>query len=256
MSLKTIKKIKSFEVTKKILLVEDSVEISDLIDLHLKSLDYQIDKAYDGNIGLEKASINQYSLIILDLFLPGKDGIEICQTLRQSGDSTPILILSARAENTDKIRGFKTGANAYLTKPFNLKSLSNCVKDLIENNGISKKVKKQNGPSCNIQIFKDFTIDTVRKVLVVKGKLTAIEEKEYQLLCLLVCNPGMTYSRSEILKHIWGFDLKAYRYKVTSYISKIRQKIEPNFQKPKYILASLQGGFKFNEKILPLKHKI
>jgi len=256
MAYQELKNTQSFEVEKKILLVEDNIEISNLIELHLKNLDFQIDKAYDGEIGFQKARKNQYSLIILDIFLPSMDGMEICQNLRASGDKTLILMLSARSENSDKVKGFKTGANAYLTKPFNLKTLSDSVNQLISDSDKQTEVKKISNVQCDLQVFKDFTLDTYHKILKVKGVIVPMEEKEGKLLSLLVCNPGIVYSRSEILKLIWGFDLKTYRYKVTSCISKIRQKVEPNFQKPNYILASVEGGFKFNEKILPLKTRI
>jgi len=236
---------------KSILLIEDSIEISELVEMHLKNLGFHVDKAFDGEIGLSKAQNNQYNLIILDLFLPTKSGMEICQILRKQEDLTPILILSARSEDSDKVRGFNLGANAYLTKPFNLKSLTDSVEILLDEKKV--EIKKPVNLTCGLLIFKDFTLDTGQQILKVRGKIVPMDQKEYQLLGLLACNPGVIYSRGEILKLIWGFDLRAYRHKVTSYISTIRQKIEPNFLKPHYILISHDGGFKFNKKIKSMK---
>jgi len=245
-----LKTTKCFDIMKKILLIEDSIEISELVEIHLKNLGFHLEKAFDGEMGLRKAKNNQYHLIILDLFLPKIGGMEICDALRKHGDSTPILMLSARSENADKLKGFNLGANAYLTKPFNLQSLTDSVKALLD----KKKVEtlKPNRSTCELLVFKHFTLDTEQQILKINGRIIHMDQKEYQLLSLLACNPGIVYSRSEILKEIWGFDLQAYRYKVTSYISKIRQKIEPNFLKPYYILVSPNGSFKFNEKIVPM----
>lgn len=240
---------------KKILLVEDSIEISDLVELHLVNSGFQIDKAFDGAIGLSKAIGNQYHLIILDLSLPQKNGIEICQTLRKTGDLTPILMLSAWSENSDKIRGYKVGANAYLTKPFRLKALTESVNSLIKNKPNTSILYCNDNDSINKKLtFQDFTIDLEEKVLMKNNQIIPMTYKEYCLLHLLALNPGKVYSRSEILTLIWGFDLRAYRYKVTSYISKIRRKVEPDFLNPIYILPSNEGGFKFNEQMPPAKH--
>jgi len=241
------KYIKPFMPKRSILLVEDNNEISALVEIHLENLNFQLDKAFDGETGLNKAKNNQYNLIILDLFLPKKDGIEVCKTLRELGILTPVLMLSSRSENFDKIRGFKVGADAYLTKPFNLKKLSHSIESLIGDNN-QLKIGKPSKLTCAVLVFKDFTLDTNQQIISIGNRIIPMKPKEYALLSLLACNPGIVYSRKEILQLIWGFDLKEYRYKVTSYISQIRQKIEPNFLNPNYILASQDGGFKFNEK--------
>jgi len=244
-------RIKPFEQSKDVLLIEDNIELSELVEIHLSNLNLHIDKAFDGITGLNKARRNYYNLIILDLFLPRIDGIEVCRALRASGDLTPVLILSSRAEDFDKVGGFKVGANAYLTKPFNLITLIRNVKNLLVGD-YNIKVDKPSNFFCNTLVFKDFTFDTKQQLLIIKNSIIPMDEKEQQLLGLLICNPGIVYSRSEILKLIWGFDLKTYRYKVTSLVNRVRQKIELDFLNPHYILVTDEGGFKFNEEIEPI----
>ncbi len=238
---------------KKVLLVEDNIEISDLIVLHIENDGFQIDKALDGEIGLSKAQNNQYSLIILDLSLPKVGGLEICKSLREGGNLTPILILSAWSEDSDKVNGLLVGADAYLTKPFSLKSLTENVQHLIDGGSQTTTIEKSLDLTCKVIAFKNFTIDTERKIIIINGKHVTMDSKAYNLLNLLVCNQGKIFTRSEILQLIWGFDLRTYRYKVTSCINRIRRKIEPDFLKPIYILSD-EGGFKFNEKILSMQN--
>ncbi len=237
-------------MNKRVLLIEDSIEINTLIELHLENLNFDVDKAFDGDIGLDKAINNKYNLIILDLFLPKVGGLEICQSLRNAGDKTPILLVSAMSENPDKNKCFEVGANAYLTKPFSIQTLTENVQKLTEANNVDTLIKNVTSLDCKTHAFKDFIIDTEKHVLIVNSETLFLKEKEYQLLNLFVCNPGKIFSRSEILKLIWGFDLKEYRYKVNSCVSRIRQKVEPDFSNPIYILPSNEGGYKFNEQML------
>lgn len=231
--------------TKAILIIEDNHDIVDLIQLHLEDMDFKVDKALDGKTGLEKALENQYDLILLDLTLPYMDGLDICRNLRESGFSKPIMMMTARSEEIDKVTGMGIGINYYLTKPFSIKELKTGINKLLATDPYHIYDVNRHKFECTLIEHGQLKINTEKREVRYKSELLKLEEKEYLILVLLACQPGKVFSRSEILHFVWGFDLNTLRHIVTSYIGRLRKKIEVDFQNPKYILSSENGGYKF-----------
>ena len=233
---------------RKVLVVEDDRDIVDLLEIHLKDLDCELEKAYDGNSGLIKATAGSYDLMILDIMLPGIDGMEICRRLRGKDIQTPILMLTAKSEEIDKIIGLELGADDYMTKPFSVREFLARVKAIFRRQDMSKNknvaVEKQ-----QVFNFGDMMLDLDKRKVTIKEDRIELSPKEFDLLALLASNPGKSYSRSRILNLVWGYDFEGYEHTVNSHINRLRGKIEPDIQQPTYILTSWGVGYRFNEEL-------
>jgi len=236
---------------KKVLVVEDDPNIVDLLEIHLSDLDCEVDKAMDGKLGLEKGLNNTYDLILLDVMLPYKDGIEICRTLRAKDVRTPILMLTARSEEIDKVLGLEMGADDYITKPFSVREFVARVKaifrriDLMESESAEKKVESKD----TVLDFGDLRIDTDLRKVTIKSERVELSPKEFELLTLLASHPGKSYDRSKLLNIVWGYDFDGFEHTVNSHINRLRNKIEPDIQNPRYILTTWGVGYRFNEEL-------
>ncbi|MEM6317944.1 MAG: response regulator transcription factor [Bacteroidota bacterium] len=234
---------------KKVLVVEDDPNIVDLLEIHLTDLDCQVDKALDGKTGLEKGLNNQYDLILLDVMLPYKDGIEICRTLRAKDVRTPILMLTARSEEIDKVLGLEMGADDYLTKPFSVREFIARVKAIFRRMDLMIGVEKSDGQKDSVLSFGDLQIDTDLRKVTIKSQRVELSPKEFELLTLLASHPGKSYDRSKLLNIVWGYDFDGFEHTVNSHINRLRNKIEPDIQKPIYILTTWGVGYRFNEEL-------
>lgn len=232
---------------KKVLVVEDDRDIVDLLSIHLKDMDCELDKAYEGNVGLDMALAGEYDLIILDVMLPGKDGLEICRQLRSNSIVTPILMLTAKAEEIDKILGLEFGADDYMTKPFSVREFVARVKAIFRRTEMSSTTKNSEDKNSLVMTFGDLVIDMDKRKVTVQDKRMDLSPKEFDLLSLLASKPGKSYSRTQILNLVWGYDFEGYEHTVNSHINRLRGKIEPDIQKPTYILTSWGIGYRFNE---------
>lgn len=232
---------------KKVLVVEDDRDIVDLLEIHLKDMNCKLTKAYEGNVGLEKATSNEYDLIILDVMLPGKDGLEICRQLRSKDIVTPILMLTAKSEEIDKILGLEFGADDYMTKPFSVREFVARVKAIFRRSEMSENKKNDAGKSKMFMEFGALAIDMDKRKVSIQGNRIDLSPKEFDLLSLLASKPGKSYSRTQILNLVWGYDFDGYEHTVNSHINRLRSKIEPDIQKPSYILTSWGIGYRFNE---------
>ena len=233
---------------KKVLVVEDDRDIVDLLEIHLKDLDCELDKSYEGNTGLEKALSNNYDLIILDVMLPGMDGMEICRRIRAKEVNTPVLMLTAKSEEIDKVLGLEMGADDYLTKPFSVREFIARVKAMFRRMEMMKSDQSQ-GKQSSLLDFGDLVIDLDKRKVTIKGNRVELSPKEFELLSLLAAHPGKSYNRSKILNLVWGYDFEGYEHTVNSHINRLRGKIEPDIQQPTYILTSWGVGYRFNEDI-------
>ena len=228
---------------KNVLIIEDDKEISDLLELHLKDLNCEITKNYDGSVGLKTAKAEQFNLIVLDIMLPGIDGFEICKELRKAEINTPILMLTSKSEETDKVLGLEFGADDYLTKPFSIREFIARVKAIfrrVETLSIEKKEVK------DIK-YKDLVIDVTNRKILLKNERIDLTPKEFDLLYLMASHPGRTYTRENLLNLIWGTQYSGYDHTVNSHINRLRSKIEENVSNPKYILTSWGVGYRFND---------
>ncbi|MEL7004299.1 MAG: response regulator transcription factor [Bacteroidota bacterium] len=228
---------------KKVLLIEDDVHIKELLEIHLKDLSCDMKTATNGAIGYNIALTESFDLIVLDVMLPEKDGIEICRDLRARNIATPILMLTARSEEIDKIIGLETGADDYLTKPFSVREFIARVK------AIFRRVKMLKSDEEDNSIIKtgDLLVDKSKRKVLIGGNRIDLTPKEFDLLYLLASNPGKSYSRDRLLGLIWGYEFEGYEHTVNSHINRLRAKIEVDLSEPQFILTTWGVGYRFND---------
>jgi DNA-binding response OmpR family regulator len=229
-----------------VLLIEDDPDIADLVEIHLKDLGYTLDKATDGQEGLIKATHGQYDLVILDLMLPRLDGFEVCKRIRAQNTYTPILILSARTEELDKVLGLELGADDYLTKPFSIRELVARIKAIFRRMEVDARNVSSAQPPQQL-VYDDLTIYPQKRKVVLGGAPVELTAKEYDLLMLFATHPGHTYNRRELLDLVWGYQFDGYEHTVNSHINRLRSTIEPDTSEPRYIKTVWGVGYRFTE---------
>ena len=229
----------------KVLIIEDDKDISDLISIHVSDMGFEIDKAYEGREGLLKAMNNEYKIIILDIRLPLMDGFEICKKIRMEKIHTPVLMVTSKSEEIDKVLGLEIGADDYITKPFSIRELMARIKAIIRRNEIAKST---DGEEEDREIKYDgLYINVSLRVVEVHGKRIELSPKEFDLLVLLASNPGKTYTRMQLLNRVWGYEFEGFEHTVNSHINRLRSKIEQNMNEPEFILTTWGVGYKFRE---------
>lgn len=233
---------------KKVLIIEDDPEIIHLLEIHLKDLHCEVIAVTSGEEGLRKAIDTVPDLIILDIMLPEMDGIEVCQKIRAKNIQSPIIMLTARSEEIDKVLGLEVGADDYLTKPFSVREFIARVKAIFRRQKMGATIDS-GGPSQKILLFGNLTVDIEMHKVTLDGQKVELSPKEFELLVLLSSNPGKSYDRSKLLNLIWGYDFKGYEHTVNSHINRLRSKIEPDMSNPKFILTTWGVGYKFNEEL-------
>ncbi len=231
---------------KKILIIEDDENIVELLEIHLKSIHCETTKAYTGKNGLMHAMKHLFDLIILDVMLPDIDGIEICKKLRAENNSSPILMLTARSEEIDKVIGLETGADDYLTKPFSIRELIARVKAILRREELNQTTRLNIN---KIVSSGEITIEADKRKVTLRGTKIDLTQREFDLLYLFVSNPGKSYSREALLNAVWGYDFNGYEHTVNSHISRLRAKIETDLLNPKYILTTWGVGYRFNDEL-------
>jgi DNA-binding response OmpR family regulator len=231
---------------KKVLIVEDDPNISELIQIHLKDLEYQIQIQNNGRLGFEKANSNTFDLIILDIMLPEMDGIAICQRLRALDNYTPILMITAKSEEIDKIIGLESGADDYITKPFKIREFIARVKAIIRRQDQFALLAQK---EVNKLRFNTLEIDEKKRKVLLEQKRIDLTPKEFDLLLLMARNPGRSYSRGELLELIWGYDFSGYEHTVNAHINRLRAKVEQDPNNPSFILTTWGVGYRFNDDI-------
>ena len=185
---------------KKVLVIEDDRAIVELLEIHLKDLDCEVLKAYTGTEGLEKALDQKPDLIVLDLTLPGMDGLEVCQKIRVN-QSTPIIMLTAKSEEIDRVLGLELGADDYITKPFSVREFTARVKAIFRRAKLMREAKEEQAvPKL---LYKGLSVDIERRKVLVQGEKVELSPKEFELLVLMASHPGKSYSRSSLLKQLW-----------------------------------------------------
>ena len=231
---------------KKVLIVEDEQAIVDLLTIHLHDLNCSVDFALDGETGFNKANQNGYQLIILDLMLPKLNGLAVCQKLRALDNYTPILMLTAKSEEFDKVLGLESGADDYLTKPFGIRELIARINAIFRRQDQDAQLK---GSDIEKLSFGELKIDISRRKVTLSNNRLDLTPKEFDLLTLMARNPGKSYTRNQLLDLVWGYEFSGYEHTVNSHINRLRTKIEPDPDKPKYILTSWGVGYRFNDEI-------
>ena len=228
---------------KRILVIEDERDIAELIRLHLDDLGYYVITTGDGHTGLRKASTGQWDLVILDLRLPGIDGLEICRRLRQGSGSVPILMLTSKSSELDRVVGLEIGADDYVTKPFSVLELIARVKAILRRAGLAhqsqleKMVEVQAG--C-------VAIDPASRDATIRGEPIELTAREFDLLHHFATNPGRVFRRLELLDSVWGYGHDGYEHTVNSHINRLRAKIETDPAHPELIVTVWGVGYKMN----------
>jgi len=232
-------------MSRRILVIEDNKDLAHLLEIHLRDLSYEVDLAFDGDKGIAKAEAENYNLIILDLMLPGLDGLEICRRLRTRPRYTPILMLTSKSSELDRVLGLEMGADDYVTKPFSIRELMARVKAIFRR--IERVKSDQEAGDQAIIHAGDLTIDLEKRKVSLKGEPIDFTAKEFDLLLHLAKHPGRVYTRSQLLDEVWGYGHDGYEHTVNSHINRLRAKIEENPAQPRYILTVWGVGYKFAE---------
>ncbi|NND35127.1 MAG: response regulator transcription factor [Saprospiraceae bacterium] len=230
---------------KSILAIEDDPSLLELLKIHLSDINCQLDTAEDGLEGLKKILENEYDLIILDVMLPSIDGFELCKRIRSERIPTPVLMLTAKSEEIDKILGLEIGADDYVVKPFSIRELIARVKALLRRVNINEHAA-ENQQSTIIQRG-SLEVNVEKRKVTVGDRRIDLSPKEFDLLVLLASNPGVSYNRNRLLNLVWGYDFEGFAHTVNSHINRLRAKIEPNMTEPTYILTTWGIGYRFNE---------
>jgi len=232
----------------KILVIEDNRDLARLLELHLSDLSYGVDLAFDGEAGWNLISQNSYDLIILDLMLPGIDGLEICRRLRSQPAYTAILMLTSKAAELDRVLGLEMGADDYVTKPFSIRELMARVKAIfrrIDNLQSENRIEQIDRPT--VIRAGNLTIEPERRKVTLDSKTVDLTAKEFDLLLHFARHAGRVFSRAQLLDKVWGYGHDGYEHTVNSHINRLRSKIEKNPAQPEYVLTVWGIGYKFAE---------
>ena len=225
---------------KKVLVVDDEKLIVKGIRFSLGQDDMEVDCAYDGEEAVQKARENQYDIILLDLMLPKIDGLEVCQQIREFSD-VPIVMLTAKGDDMDKIMGLEYGADDYITKPFNILEVKARLKAII------RRTAQKAAPEAKGKVVEvgDLVLDCEGRRVSIAGREINLTAKEFDLLELLVFNPNKVYSRENLLNIVWGYEYPGDVRTVDVHIRRLREKIEENPSEPKYVHTKWGVGYYF-----------
>lgn len=232
-----------------ILIIEDDADIAQLLQIHIEDLNYRTHIVTDGREGLTDALSGDYALVILDLMLPGLDGLEVCKRIRTRNPLLPILMLTAKSEEMDKVLGLELGADDYLTKPFSVRELIARMKALLRRSDVQSDVR-ENEVASKIT-FGDLEVDTEKRSASLNGEVLDLTAKEWELLQLFATNPGRVYTRQELLDLVWGYQYDGYSHTVNSHINRLRSKIESDPDRPSFIITKRGLGYRFIEPTRP-----
>ena len=237
-------------MAKTILIVEDEQNIVDILSFNLSREGYQTLEALDGPTGLQLALEQNPDLILLDLMLPGMDGFEVCRRVRESGSSTPILMLTAREEEADKVLGLELGADDYITKPFSVRELLARVKANIRRVSMAINANQEAAPAAKpdgdtLRLGR-VSIDRSRATVSKAGQPLDLTQREYDLICFLAAQPGKVFSREALMEHVWNYegyvgDVRA----VDVAVRRLREKIEDDPASPRFIVTKRGMGYFF-----------
>jgi two-component system alkaline phosphatase synthesis response regulator PhoP len=222
-----------------VLFVEDEEALRMTVGDRLRNEGYAVEYAADGDEGFEKATQIPFDLIILDVMLPRKSGFVVCRDIRQAGLITPILMLTARGQTSDKVNGLKIGADDYVTKPFNMRELMARVEALL------RRAPSRPVVQTGVFAFGSIHVDLVGTEATRDGKIVNLSAREFQLLRYFIEHRGATLSRDELLKQVWGYSADMYTRTVDVHVASLRQKLEDDPKQPKFILTVQGLGYKF-----------
>src|SRR5687767_7330907 len=228
-----------------VLVIEDQQDIAHLVRLHLQDLPCKVELAFDGHSGLACAQKQHFDLVVLDLMLPGVDGLEICRRLRERPVYTPIMMLTAKAAELDRVLGLELGADDYLTKPFSIRELVARVKAMFRR--MEHLESASEAQTEDVLRFGALEADVPKREVRADGKPVALTSKEFDLLLHFLRNPGRVYSRLQLLDAVWGYGYEGYEHNVNCHINRLRAKIEEDPARPRFILTVRGVGYRLGD---------
>ena len=229
-------------MAKKVLVVDDEKIIVKGLKYSLEQDGMEVDAAYDGRAALEMAQANQYDVILLDVMLPEYDGFQVCQTIREYS-TVPIVMLTAKDNDMDKILGLEYGADDYITKPFNILEVKARIKAVMRRSSVKEQTQERGK---NVTVG-DLELDLDSRRVFIEGREVNLTAKEFDLLELLTLNPNKVYNRDKLLDLVWGYDYPGDVRTVDVHIRRLREKIEKNPSEPKYINTKWGVGYFFKK---------
>lgn len=227
-----------------ILIIEDNEDIARLIQLHLQDLDCHSTIAADGQQGIDFIDQEKYDLVILDLMLPKVDGLAVCRHIRSQQSYTPVIMLTSKSTELDRVLGLEIGADDYVTKPFSIPELIARIKSQL------RRSEAQSTPNNNaITQLKSggLRMDSDKRLVQLNATDIELTAREFDLLFFFITHPGHVFSRTQLLEHVWGYGYDGYEHTVNTHINRLRAKIEENPAKPHYILTVWGVGYRFFE---------
>lgn len=232
---------------KKILIIEDHVDLANILSLNLSDLDYKVTHADDGLKGLNYLENETFDLVVLDLMLPGMDGLEICRRIRNQNNYTPVLMLTSKSSEIDRVLGLEIGADDYVSKPFSVRELMARIKALFRRIEAFSSSSDTGEDDKNNIVFGKLKVDIDTHKVSIEGRSVDLTAREFELLHHFVRRPGRVYSRAQLLDMVWGYGHEGYEHTVNSHINRLRAKIEIDPTNPEYILTIWGVGYKFND---------
>ena len=225
-----------------LLVVEDDADLSGLLDLHLTDAGLSVEVVADGALALQRALAEPFDLVVLDLMLPGLTGIEVCEQLRAAGRTVPVLMLTARGSEADRVRGLECGADDYVPKPFSVREVVARVRALLRRADYDRPTE-DGAPLA----FDGLTVRPHDRLVQRDGETVELTAKELDLLLLFARHPGRAFSRQELLDRVWGVQFSGYAHTVNTHINRLRAKIEPDPADPTYVQTVWGIGYRFAE---------
>ena len=232
-----------------ILVAEDQADIRDLITLNLRHAGYAVTPVADGRAALDSQTQRAADLLILDLMMPGLDGLDVCKALRANGTATPILMLTAKSTELDRVLGLELGADDYLTKPFSMAELLARVKALLRRAELLRQAQQHpaSGAASALVRNGELEIQVGRREVSVRGHPVELTALEFDLLLHFAHHPGHVFSRAQLLDAVWGYSHDGYEHTVTTHINRLRAKLEADPMRPLLILTVRGAGYKMRD---------
>ncbi|AND41286.1 MULTISPECIES: response regulator transcription factor [Bacillaceae] len=228
----------------KILLVDDEERIRRLLKMYLERENYSIDEAENGNQALSKALANDYDVILLDLMMPGKDGIEVCRELREK-KATPVIMLTAKGEEVNRVQGFEVGTDDYIVKPFSPREVVLRVKALLRRSSKTTYLQTETTAK-DVIVFPHLTIDNDAHKVLADGKEVSLTPKEYELLYFLAKAPDKVFDREQLLKEVWHYEFFGDLRTVDTHVKRLREKLNKVSEQAARMIVTVWGvGYKF-----------
>lgn len=231
---------------RQVLLVEDQSDIRNLVALHLRDMDCEVTLTENGLRGLEYAQHAAYDLIVLDWMLPGMSGIDLCRQVRQQQKNTPILMLTAKTAESDRVMGLDAGADDYVAKPFSVPEFLARVRAIFRRSQARHEVDDSQTVDRVVRIG-DLVIDVSQRQVQLGARTVELTSKEFDLLCYLGSHPGRVFTRQQLLNAVWSDGFEGYEHTVNSHMNRLRAKIEENPGEPEYLVTVWGVGYKMAE---------